>query len=106
FIPKLKDHILYRLKKLDIGRYSHVFTDKKHNLVIVPNNTIYSIPTMQVHYMTYDMRHGYNTINPRTYANVMVLSGETSPSHPYWYAHVLDIYHIDMWPKGDGSACE
>jgi hypothetical protein len=27
----------------------------------------------------------------------MVLSGETKPQHPYWYAHVLGIYHMDVW---------
>ncbi|KAG1779369.1 hypothetical protein EV702DRAFT_1214493 [Suillus placidus] len=106
FIPKLKDHILYRLKKLDVSRCDHIFTDKEHNLVIIPNNTIYSVQTMQVHYTTYDMRRGYDTINPRTHADVMVLSGETSPSHPYWYARILGIYHMDTWPKGDGSARE
>ncbi|KAG2055079.1 hypothetical protein BDR06DRAFT_831505, partial [Suillus hirtellus] len=31
---------------------------------------------------------------------VMVLSGETSPSHPYWYARVLGIYHLDVWLEG------
>ncbi|KAG2059879.1 hypothetical protein BDR06DRAFT_873001, partial [Suillus hirtellus] len=82
------------------------FTDEEHNLVIIPNNTIYFVQMMQVHYMTYDMRHKYNTIDSRTHADIMVLLGETSPSHPYWYACVLGIYYMDMWPKGDGSACE
>jgi hypothetical protein len=27
----------------------------------------------------------------------MVLSGETKPLHPYWYACVLGIYLIDVW---------
>jgi hypothetical protein len=27
----------------------------------------------------------------------MVLSGETRPQHPYWYARVLGIYHVDVW---------
>lgn len=26
----------------------------------------------------------------------MVLSGETKPSHPYWYARVLGIYHTEV----------
>lgn len=64
---------------------------------IIPNNTIYSVQTMQVHYTTYDLRYEYNTINPRTHGGVMVLSGETMPSHPYWYARVLGIYHMEVW---------
>jgi hypothetical protein len=97
---------LYRLKKLDVSHCDHIFTDEEHNLVIIPNNTIYSVQTMRVHYTTYDMRRGYDTINPRTHADVMVLSGETSPSHPYWYARVLGIYHMDTWLKGDGPVRE
>ncbi|KAG2060000.1 hypothetical protein BDR06DRAFT_967528 [Suillus hirtellus] len=56
--------------------------------------------TMQIHYTTYNMMREYDTISPRTHPDVMVLSGEASPSHPYWYARVLGIYRIDTWIKG------
>lgn len=95
---------MYRLKKLSIDHCDHIFTNEEHNSVIIPNNTVYSVQTMQVHYTTYDMRREYDTINPNTHADVMVLSGETSPSHPYWYARVLGIYHMDTWLEGVGSA--
>jgi hypothetical protein len=65
--------------------------------VIIPNNTIYSVQTMQIHYTTYDLRREYDTINPRTHPDVMVLTGEKTPTHPYWYARVLGIYHMDVW---------
>lgn len=97
FIPKLKDHILFRLRELDISYCDHTFTDEERNTVIIPNNTIYSLQTMQVHYITYDLRREYDTVNPRTHADVMVLSGETKPSHPYWYARVLGIYQVETW---------
>jgi hypothetical protein len=97
FMPKLKDHILYRLGELDISYCDHNFTDEQCNSVIIPNNTIYSVQTMQVHYTTYDLRQEYDTINLRTHGDVMVLSGETAPRHPYWYAHVLGIYHMEVW---------
>ncbi|KAG2058770.1 hypothetical protein BDR06DRAFT_875442, partial [Suillus hirtellus] len=97
FIPKLKDHILYWLWKLGVSYCDHVFMDEEHNSVIIPNYTICSVQTMQVHYTTYDLRCKYDTINPRTHTDVMVLSGETAPSHLYWYAHVLGIYHMETW---------
>jgi len=100
FILKLKDHILYRLKKLDVSQCDYTFSDKERNSVIIPNYTVYSVNTMQVHYMTYDMRREYDTVNPKTNADIMVLSGETSPSHPYWYTCVLGIYHLDTWLEG------
>ncbi|KAG2052923.1 hypothetical protein BDR06DRAFT_1009062 [Suillus hirtellus] len=102
FLPKLKDHILYRLQKLDISHCDHTFTDEEHNSVIIPNNIIYSIQTMQVYYTTYDLRREHNTINPRAHADIMVVSGEMIPTHPYWYACVLGIYHMETWVN-DGS---
>ncbi|KAG2347758.1 hypothetical protein BDR05DRAFT_875332, partial [Suillus weaverae] len=103
FIPKLKDHIWYRLKNLDVNHCDHMFTAEECNTVVIPNDMIYSVQTMQVHYTTYDMRHEYDIINPRTYANVMVFSGESTPSHPYWYVHVMGIYHMDTWLQGGGE---
>lgn len=77
--------------------------DEEHNSVIIPNNVIYSVQTMQVNYTTYDLRREYDTISPRTHADVMVLSGETTPSHPYWYARILGIYHVETWLNDGGS---
>jgi hypothetical protein len=57
---------------------------------------------MQVHYTTYDLRREYDTVNPRSHGDVMVLSGEMAPTHPYWYARVLGIYHMDVWIQ-DGA---
>ncbi|KAG1807123.1 uncharacterized protein BJ212DRAFT_1282423, partial [Suillus subaureus] len=45
----------------------------------------------------------YDTINTQTHPDVMVLSRETKPQHPYWYAHILGIYHMDIWFNTEGS---
>ncbi|KIK31832.1 hypothetical protein CY34DRAFT_102674, partial [Suillus luteus UH-Slu-Lm8-n1] len=103
FIPKLKDHILYRLRKLDVTYCDYTFTDDERNSVIIADNRLYSIQTMQVHYMTYNLRREYDAINPRTHPDVMVLSGETKPEHPYWYARVLGIYCMDVWLNVEGG---
>jgi hypothetical protein len=58
---------------------------------------------MQVCYTTYDLRREYDSINPKTHGDVMVLSGESTPSHPYWYARVLGIYHMEVWLTGNGG---
>jgi hypothetical protein len=57
-----------------------------------------------VNYTTYDLRREHDTINPRTHPDIMVLSGETRPQHPYWYARVLGIYHVEVWLNTDGPA--
>ncbi|KAG2135061.1 hypothetical protein BD769DRAFT_1665020 [Suillus cothurnatus] len=103
FIPKLKDHLLYRLQRLDVSYCDHSFTDDEQNSVIIPDNKIYSIQTMQVHYTTYDLQREHDTINPHTHADIMVLSGKMKPQHPYWYARVLGIYHMDVWLSTEGS---
>jgi hypothetical protein len=36
----------------------------------------------------------------------MVLSGETKPQHPYWYARVLGIYHMDVLLNVEGPIKE
>jgi hypothetical protein len=58
---------------------------------------------LQVHYTTYDLQQEHDTINPCTHADIMVLSGEMKPQHPYWYAHILGIYHMDVWLSTEGS---
>ncbi|KAG2757163.1 hypothetical protein P692DRAFT_201859216 [Suillus brevipes Sb2] len=103
FVPKLRDHILFRLRGLDVTFCDHTFTDEERNLVIIPNNRIYSVQTMQVHYTTYDLRREYDTVNPRSHGDIMVLSGETAPSHPYWYARVVGIYHMEVWLQGSAQ---
>ncbi|KAG2054255.1 hypothetical protein BDR06DRAFT_884614, partial [Suillus hirtellus] len=102
FVPKLKNHLLYRLQKLHITHCDHMFTNKEHNSVIISDNRLYVVQTMQVHYTTYDLQQEYDTINSRMHHDVMVLSGETNPRHPYWYAHVLGIYYLDVMLNNDG----
>lgn len=51
FVPKLKDHILYRLQQLDVSHCDRVFTDDERNSVIISDNRLYSVQTMQVCYM-------------------------------------------------------
>lgn len=68
-----------------------------------PSHRLSSYIILQVHYTTYDLRREYEVINPRTHPDVMVLSGETTPQHPYWYARVLGIYHMDAWLSAEGS---
>ncbi|KAG2064256.1 hypothetical protein BDR04DRAFT_1035772, partial [Suillus decipiens] len=80
------------------------FMNEECNSIIISNNTIYSVQTMQVHYMTYDLQHKYDTINHRTHRDVMVLLRETRLRHPYWYACVLSIFHMEVWLQNhDGS---
>lgn len=48
FIPKLKDHVLYRLRNLEVTYCDHTFSDDERNSIIIPDNRLYSVQTMQV----------------------------------------------------------
>jgi hypothetical protein len=65
FIPKLKDHILGRLLKREYeGDMYGGFTDAEQNTVRIASDRIYRCKTLQINYMTYDIRHDGDTINP------------------------------------------
>ena len=51
------------------------------------------------------MRREQDTINPRTHPDVMVLSHEDEGDsyHPYWYARVLGIFHVNIKHMGPSS---
>lgn len=50
------------------------------------------------------MRRAQDSINPRTHPDIMVLSHEDdSPEvdeHPYWYARVLGVFHVNVHHTG------
>jgi hypothetical protein len=97
FIPKLKDHILGCLlgREYKGNMYGDLeFMDNERNTVQIAGKRIYHCKTIQINYMTYDIRRDADTINTRTYPDVMVTSPETGPNaQPYWYAHVIGIFH-------------
>jgi hypothetical protein len=104
FIPKLKDHLLGRLLNQEYDGDEHQFSDADRNTVRIQNNRIYSAKVLRVNYTTYDVRREQDTLNPRTNSDVMVLSTNTTPgAHPYWYAHILGIFHAQILHTGPAA---
>ncbi|KAJ7764935.1 hypothetical protein B0H16DRAFT_432430 [Mycena metata] len=104
FIPKLKDHLLSRLLDRDFDGDEAEYTEEQRKTVRIVDNKIFQVQTLRVNFTTYDMRRDQDTINPRTQANIMVLSPEKTPgAHPFWYAQVLGIYHLELEHKGPAS---
>ena len=54
---------------------------------------------MTVNYTSYDIQHDYDLINPRSHPDIMVVSpdSKTNDTLPFWYAHILKIYHANFW---------
>ncbi|KAF8074608.1 hypothetical protein FPV67DRAFT_1559334 [Lyophyllum atratum] len=110
FIPKLKKHLLPRIRSL-LGLDPSDTGDWKR--VIFHRDRMFLHKTMRVHFTTYDIRRADDVIHPRTkQSNILVLNPEFSPSlldtrdingHPFWYGTVLGIYHVNVIYIGEGN---
>ena len=61
---------------------------------------------MRINYATYDNCQEEDIVNPRTRPDVMVLSAEAEESedyHPYWYAQIIDLFHVRVRYVGPAS---
>jgi len=126
FIPKLKDHLLPRIKTLlsqEIAANAHdnpsqplvqspgledvaiLSADGQaqaaHDSVLFKNDCIYRHHIARFNYTTYDVRRSQDVINPRTsHRDVMLLvspdDAETNSNHAFLYARVLGIFHTNV----------
>jgi len=75
----------------------HNFSDEDRNQVTIVNNRLHEHSILQINYTTYDVRREQDSINPRTHADVLMLLHEDDDNrHPYWYACVIKIFHLDV----------
>ena len=73
------------------------------NQVIFKGDHIYWHHLFCINYTTYDVHHAQDTINPCTdHCDIMLLAPLESP-HPFLYAHVLGIFHVNIIYTGLGS---
>jgi hypothetical protein len=76
------------------------------NFVFLKKDTIYRHNLTRFHFTTYDVRHGTDIINPGTpRCNIMLLADmkdDSSNSHRFLYARVLDTYHANVIYTGPG----
>ncbi|KAJ7617570.1 hypothetical protein B0H17DRAFT_965353, partial [Mycena rosella] len=97
FIPKLKDHLLSRLVGRSFDGDEADYSEAQRDTVRIVRQQMFPVQTLRVNFTTYDMRRDQDTINPRSHPNVMVLSPETTANaHPFWYARVLGIFHLEV----------
>jgi len=98
FIPRLKDHILARYFNVTYDGDERAFSDSERDLLTFGSNRMYSHDTLRVNYTTYDAQRAQDSINIQTRPHIMVLAHkdeEEDKRHPYWYAKVLGIFHVN-----------
>ncbi|KAH9487419.1 hypothetical protein JR316_0001494 [Psilocybe cubensis] len=102
FLRDLKNHLLSRLlgHSADSDEYLYYSDEDRYNVQIV-NNLMFRHKLLRINYTTYDVRRQQDTINARTHADIMTLSGNTDDNaHPYAYGRVLGIFHVDVKHRG------
>ncbi|KAH9932168.1 hypothetical protein B0H21DRAFT_867145 [Amylocystis lapponica] len=109
FLPRLKDHLLARLLGHTFDGDETDYSDAERASVVLVNDRLYQHSVLRINYTTYDMRRDQDSINPRTHADIMVLSHEDPEGdpHPYWYARVVGVFHVYARQRGsDGVYSE
>jgi hypothetical protein len=66
------------------------------------NERMYEHKVFRVNYTSYDLRRGQDSINVEKHPDVMVLLREwDATQHPFSYARVLGIFHIELSFEAD-----
>ncbi|KIO08767.1 hypothetical protein M404DRAFT_133050, partial [Pisolithus tinctorius Marx 270] len=59
--------------------------------------------SIQINYTSYNCCRAQDSLNPHTHADIMVLAHEDEcldqdglAPHPYWYAHIIGIFHTTV----------
>ena len=81
--------------------------------VLFKHDRMYEHGIMHINFTTYDVRRDDDVIHSGTHAqsNVMVLNPHysdplrsgTDNHHPFWYAHILGVYHANVIYIGEGN---
>jgi hypothetical protein len=104
FIPRLKGHLLARYKNIPYDGEEHAFSDEERDTITFSTNRMYRHEMLRINYTTYDARRAQDSVNVKTHPYIMVLGhedeGVDSKRHPYWYAKVLGIYHVNIRVSG------
>ncbi|KAF8583690.1 hypothetical protein K439DRAFT_1348061, partial [Ramaria rubella] len=76
------------------------FSEQDQDTIIICSNRLYCHQTCRLNFTTYNVQQSQDSINPRTsHCDIMVHSRDNPTNqgyHPFWYAHVLGIFHVNF----------
>jgi hypothetical protein len=123
FVPKLKEHILPRIKAIlaeestpgmavsDIPGCQPNLLDSTNNVncVFIKSDHMYRHHLLRINHTTYDVCRAQDSINPGTlHRDIMMLADNDSDDkdladvHPFCYTQVLGIFHVNVIYTGTG----
>ncbi|OBZ65843.1 hypothetical protein A0H81_14120 [Grifola frondosa] len=77
------------------------FTGNERDTLRIDRERIYIHKVVRINYTTYDMRCAQDSINPTSHPDVLLLSSPDDP-HPFAYARVLSVFHVNAYRVGPG----
>lgn len=103
-MPKLQDHLLSRLRNPDQADVGAAYPIDEREQITLHNNRFFPHQILRINYTTYDLRRDQDIINPRLKADIMfpapdidIDTGLSATGHPFAYAHVLGLFHADVY---------
>jgi hypothetical protein len=121
-VLKLKDHILPRIQEMlrrealaaddssppQAGLSAVQRPNADRDSLFFKGDRMYRHHLARFNYTTYDVRRSQDVINPGTsHCDIMLLAdnagSDTDSVHPFLYARVLGIYHVNVIYTGMGS---
>lgn len=117
FVPKLKEHILPRIQDmlrreaaLNPDAYAGQSSTRDYGTkfpardsIFFKNDRMYHHPLAKLNYTTYDVRRAQDVIHYGTsHCDVMLLANTGDSDHPFLYARVIGIYHVNVIYTGEG----
>ncbi|KAL5531049.1 hypothetical protein ACEPAG_3925 [Sanghuangporus baumii] len=97
FRDDLRFHLLGRILNRD---ENEVFASQEISRLYIRHDKVYWHKVLHVNYTTYDMRRQQDSCNPNSHADVMLLSADTNGSHPYMYARIVRLFHLQVAYNG------
>jgi hypothetical protein len=86
------------INRSDAMRPPSTSSPDDHRHVFFKSGCMYKHQLLRINYMTYDVHHAQDLINPNTqHCDIMLLSNDDDDeSHPFCYARVLGVYHVNV----------
>jgi hypothetical protein len=71
--------------------------------ILFKSERMYRHNLARINYTTYDVRRSEDVINPNTsHCDIILLANQDEDTHPFLYARVLGIYHVNVVYNGPG----
>ncbi|TRM55442.1 hypothetical protein BD626DRAFT_596884 [Schizophyllum amplum] len=93
FKPRLHEHLLRRAGAAPADE--RVFTIPELSQIVIQHHRLYVHQSVRINYTTYDMRRAQDIINPNFHSDIVLLAPK-GDIHPYLYARVIGIFHVNV----------